>query len=363
MKKWAVILCLSAILGSSYAHAGDNASFDLAASPETQLDRYIEVESEEDGLLKNIKRVAITQFQVEFMTESSASAYASGGFSSPSSATEYVDAKLAGVGINEFQQITDRYYDTLVNDLKNAGIEVVDQAEVLKNPDFKEITSGGKKSPLEESAEAGKGVFVTSHDLPVWFNSEEGFIRKFKISIGKGKKDTDPYQSFGSKMGLMFSGKATAINEPALAKAFDAATLRVRVTVPFVQIKTDSTLTRASTHTKAVIQVEKKVTRLSFVTPDGKHARIRIKEPLVSATGVGELKDVTTSGEKAMQAATTVLSVANSLFGARGGVKVGSTSGKSYSLEANSQLYTETVNAHIDGAQKLMSEGLAKARK
>ena len=49
-------------------------NIDPSVNPESQLENFIEVEGEEDGLLKGIKRVAITQFQIEFMTATSANA-------------------------------------------------------------------------------------------------------------------------------------------------------------------------------------------------------------------------------------------------------------------------------------------------
>jgi len=86
---------------------------------------------------------------------------------SSSNANSYVNAKLEGVGVADFQKLADRYYDTLVSSLKAAGIEVVDQAAVLSQDQFKEMTSGAKASPSEEEAEAGKGIFVSSHGIPL----------------------------------------------------------------------------------------------------------------------------------------------------------------------------------------------------
>jgi len=62
----------------------ESASFDVSAAPESQLAQYVEVEGEADGLFKSINRVAITQFQIEFMTATSANAFAKSGYGSSS---------------------------------------------------------------------------------------------------------------------------------------------------------------------------------------------------------------------------------------------------------------------------------------
>ncbi|MBP6008405.1 MAG: hypothetical protein KA740_11970 [Rhodoferax sp.] len=335
-------------------------NIDPSVNPESQLENFIEVEGEEDGLLKGIKRVAITQFQIEFMTATSANAFAKSGYgSNTTNANTYVNAKLEGVGVADFQKLTDGYYDSLVSSLKTAGIEVVEQALVLGHPDFKEMTSGARSSPSEEDAEAGKGVLVSSRGLPIWFESEDGFIRKASISFGK-KEKTDPYQSFGTQMGQISAAKGAAINEPALMKALDAGSLRVRITVPFMQIKTSTTSSSAKTFSKGTVQIEKWVSRLSFVAPDTKRVRVRLKKPIVATSDVGELKDVTTSGEKAIDAAANVVAIATMFMG--GPVKGTMQSGVSYALQADPQRYADTVNSQLDTTQKLFTAALLKAK-
>jgi len=350
---------LSGLIG---AKPVDGPTIDPGANPEAQLETYIQVEGEEDGLLKGLKRVAITQFQIEFMTATSANAFAQSGYASASSnANVYVNAKLEGVGPEDFQKLADRYYATLVNSMKSAGIEVVDQTLVSDHPQFKEMTSGARASPTEEDAAAGKGVFVSSHGIPIWFESEDGFIRKASISIGFGKKEeTDPYQSFGTQMSQISAAKGAAINEPELIKALDAASLRVRITVPFMQIKTSASSFSAKAESHGSIQIEKWVSRLSFVLPNNKRARVRLKQALVASTPVGELKDVTTTGEKAMDAAANVVAVATMFMG--GPIKGTIQSGTSYALQSDPQRYADVVGAQLDTTQKLFTAALLKAK-
>ena len=348
---------LSNLVGSK---PEETASFDINAAPEVQMGQYVEVEGESEGLFKSIQRVAITQFQLEFMTATSANAFAKSGYgSSSTNANNYVNAKLEGVGIADFQKLADRYYDTLVSSLKSSGIEVLDQAVVMSHPEFKEMTSGAKTSPSEEDAEAGKGVFVSSRSIPIWFDSEDGFIRKASISFGK-KEKTDPYQSMGTQMGQISAAKGAAINEPVLMKSLDAGTLRVRMTVPFMQIKTSATSSSAKTQSKGTVQIEKWVSRLSFVAPDGKRVRVRLKQPVSVASNVGELKDVTTTGEKAIDAAANVVAVATMFMG--GPVKGTIQSGTSYALQADPQRYAETVNVQLDAVQKMFAAALLKEK-
>ncbi len=348
---------LSNLVGSK---TEEPTSFDSSAPPESQLAQYVEVEGETEGLLKTVKAVAITQFQIEFMTATSANAFAKSGYGSSSThANSYVNARLEGVGVEDFQKLADRYYDTLVASLKAAGIDVVDQAAVLSHPEFKEMTSGAKASPVEEDAEAGKGVFVSSRGIPIWFDSEDGFIRKASISFGK-KEKTDPYQSFGTQMGQISAAKGAALNEPALMKSLDAGSLRVRMTVPFMQIKTSTTSTSAKTDSRGTVQIEKWVSRLAFVAPDGKRARVRLKQPVAVSSNVGELKDVTTTGEKAIDAAANVIAVATMFMG--GPVKGTMQSGTSYALQADPKLYADTVSTQLDAVQKMFTAAVLKEK-
>ena len=161
-------------------------------------------------------------------------------------------------------------------------------------------------------------------------------------------------------MGQISAAKGAAINEPALMKALDAGSLRVRITVPFMQIKTSTTSSSAKTFSKGTVQIEKWVSRLSFVAPDTKRVRVRLKKPIVATSDVGELKDVTTSGEKAIDAAANVVAIATMFMG--GPVKGTMQSGVSYALQADPQRYADTVNSQLDTTQKLFTAALLKAK-
>lgn len=94
---------------------------------------------------RELKRVAVTQFAVEFVTNDSQSARTStfgGGGAS-------VTARwaLAGVGEAEFQAAADAFHTRFLRDLAASGLEVVPHEQVLGAAVWKKFAAGGKPYP------------------------------------------------------------------------------------------------------------------------------------------------------------------------------------------------------------------------
>lgn len=107
--------------------------FDPAADSAAQSATYVATQAE--GKLKNVKRIAITNMCVQFVSGKSASGFSAGGLRAY---TRSASAGIpGGLDLARMQAVADAWYDRLEADLKVAGYELLPYEQLAANDLFK----------------------------------------------------------------------------------------------------------------------------------------------------------------------------------------------------------------------------------
>ena len=121
---------------------------DLTAEPAPTADKAVKCENMKK--LKDVKKVVITSFNVQFVTARKANAHSGGAGNGD--ANVYTDVTLKGLDDATFQAITDEAYTNFVNELKASGLEVMPYAEYAAQPDYAKMKGAFVTSPANENA-------------------------------------------------------------------------------------------------------------------------------------------------------------------------------------------------------------------
>src|SRR5512137_829727 len=135
-------------------------TFDFASSPAEAAGTYLATQAE--GKLKGIKRVAITNFCVQFVYGKEAQA-ASSGYWAVYSQTA-TGAIPGGLSPEKMQAVADAYLDRIEADLRAAGMEIVPYEELAANDLYKKFTAKydtGIRVVSREVPAAGKGGTIS----------------------------------------------------------------------------------------------------------------------------------------------------------------------------------------------------------
>lgn len=350
---FAAILALS-----SPAFAGDTPEFfDPQAPAAAMAAKYVEIENPD--YLKNVKRVVIPSFMVEYVTEAKASAELTGIALAVGGASSAL-IRMKGAQPEQFQAVTDRLYEQTVAELARAGIEVVPQAQLKASATFQEIAAKGEKAPREEEAKGGKGVYHTAVDLPLYFMNEQAFIQKL---FSKPKDDI--YLTFGTKFGSGFSTAQIPMLEEKLAKEFDAAVLKVRITfLGGTAQREHSIWTGGSATAQGAASFAPTATRYAFINGNGDKARLSLKST-VNTGHLGELVNVTSTASKAVDVARNTLTVASRLgaaFGMRG-VDLGYGSEVEYEWRVEPGSFEQVIQNYHPAVARMFLASLASVAK
>lgn len=306
---------LGALITAPYSAAWAQ-SFDPAADLNEPAGKFVEIENGDQ--LKGLKRVILPSFLVHFVTESKAEAQIN-GIQVITGAPSNVKITLKGTEEARLQALTEALYARTTAQLAEAGIEVVTPEQLKAKPAYQELVKASAKSPKEEDAKAGKGKFYTPQELPLYYMDEAAFIPKITIKLFGNKPPEDAFLPLGTKMASAFSAGALQTAEQQLAKDFDAAILKVRITVLAGQLNVANNFwTGKDISTTAAASFPPLVNRFAFILPNGNKARLSLKEQ-VSSGPLGELVNVTSAGSQVADVARNALSVALILGGQRGG--------------------------------------------
>ena len=282
------------------------ADLDPAGDIKAQAEKFVKVDNPE--YLAGIKRVVITSYAVDFVSELKYSKSLS-GLEAMIGADSDVTIKLVGSNNEQYQAITDKFYHQTVEQLKAQGIEVVSNEELKALPEFAELAASGVTPvPSEQDATAGKGLFFTTQGLPLQLSDETQFIPTFRAPFTKPKKDD--FLTFGTRFSGGFSAGQAQMIEEKIAKKLGASALKVRLTVLGGQLTPDTSFwSGGKVSTRAAASFVDFVTRYAFITPDGNKTRVALKE--IAETGdIGELVNTTSDGSKATDTAKNVAIVA-----------------------------------------------------
>lgn len=320
--------------GEQYPKIGKPLLFDPSADHAADTS-FLWVNSE--GGAKGVTRVVIPFFQIQFITESDASATANKG------ATSDTLMFLKGPTPDQMQAITDALYDDLVAKLNGAGIEVVTPVEAAGFPAYAAIMADAKPSGAEVK---GMGK-VTSH-----------FYAPHGMGFYLLPTSLPDYSGGGSfaVMGNMDNVK----HEGQLMEQSGAAVLGFRAVVDFAKMKSSDQGFDGHNRIfiwsggKAGIALRPIATQMFLVTPNAKgtmadpqnRMRIELQSPLMIDTGaITSVTDSTTTGQK-------VGSVAGSLIGVMGGTGLHIT--RQYDVTVDPAVWQTDVQGAIMGVEAAM---------
>lgn len=282
------------------------ADLDPAGDIKAQAEKFVKVDNPE--YLSAIKRVVITNYMVDFVSELKYTKSLS-GLEAMIGADSDVSIKLVGSNNEQLQAITEKFYQQTVEQLKAQGIEVVTVEELKALPEFTDLAANGVTPvPSEQDAAAGKGLFFTAQGLPLQLSDETQFIPTFTPPFTKPKKDD--FLTFGTRFSGGFSAGQAQYVEEKIAKKLGASILKVRLTVLGGQLTPDTSFwSGGKVSTRAAASFVDFVSRYAFITPDGNKARVALKE--IAETGdIGELVNTTSDGTKTVDTAKNVALVA-----------------------------------------------------
>lgn len=271
MKRFAALLLPFII---TTAMAKDAPVFDPAADAGDLATSFIEVDNLE--ALAGVKRVAISQFRVEFAVENSAKATSSTNTGWTSTRSQ---VKLVGVPTETLQQVADALQDRLVEDLASAGIEVISHDLVKENAAYKSLAPVLRTSSEPLGTQTGKSVFIGGHGTPYYLTND------------------DKHLGLGTMLGGFSTTQPQNI-EPSMAKELDATVLRVTVMVAFADQKTSGGMFRSSSSvdTELGLTIIPKITGMLAITPGSGKARATLGESIVMGNEIFELRTAKKEG-------------------------------------------------------------------
>lgn len=191
--------------------AGEPGYFDLKAAPETLVADYVDGEGLEK--LAGIKRVVVPQFRIEFQMRAE---------STGSNNSAYVNLK--GVDNATLQRLTDQAYAAFVNDMTARGVEVIGPDRLAGVAEYEPVLRVGK---------ASGETLETKDSISRFFAPSGGRVYQLLRRTDKDR------QGFGSGFATAFSDMQKEIPkaELALAKQYDAPSLKVLLTVSPARVK------------------------------------------------------------------------------------------------------------------------------
>lgn len=312
MRRLFALLLLTA---SFTVAAKDPPPFDPAGDPAQQAATFLK--GSKLDALNGAKRVAISQFRVEFMVENKGSAGSSSTVGWTSSKS---DITLIGVSDELRQSVTDQLYDRLVKELTEAGVEVVPYETLSADENYKSMERIFRRTQEPVGMQAGKSVFVGAHGTPYYLTNDDKHI------------------GLGTALGGFSTVQPQNI-EPRIAESLQATVLRATMSVKFADIKASGGMFRlgSSTQTSEALAWVPDQTQFLFVTPDSGKARITLAKPILMPDDALTLKDITTKGEKATQLAANIVT---GLFAGGGRIE------RHYEATANPEAYQTAINQY-----------------
>jgi len=289
--------------------------------------------------LKDHKQVIITEFNVQFLTSKKASA--SSGRETEGAAHVNSNIKLLGLTNETFQAITDQAYTNFVKGLTALGLEVKPYSDYMARPEYENMKSYLKTSPLEVSASifsGGQPSFVFAPTgMPICLFGDES-------AVGSG-----------SLMSAGMGRSAPHSIEPQIAKESGIAAVHVYLVVDFCQMEAKGGVFSytATVDTKPQMSIAK-ISRCLFVFGGGMTGGLEYVKMKNNAFGkdeyVSALNDVTTTGQKVGDAAAGVIGI---LGGTGGTYKT-----RSYEAVADPALYQAAAIKYLTAVQDLMLDGI-----
>ena len=175
----------AATQATSPAMAASSQSAPLAASGLPDLDPDAHFKGKMGGTFgKNVtdilpayRRVAVAGFRVAFVTKDSATAQVRASSflgRDTSGARMTVNAALEGVDAATMQAVTDKAYANFIEQLKQAGREVVPQDELKEFMSGVQVTPSSPEKPFTREVQSQTVQLFAPTGMPLWFIHIEG---------------------------------------------------------------------------------------------------------------------------------------------------------------------------------------------
>lgn len=146
----AALFAVTAGLAAAHSAPAESVAVDADFNPAAQAGSLVEI-AQDRSTLKGLKRVAVTQFNIDFVTQDSVSAETS-GFASAGRASVTGFYALVGVAEPEFQRLAERAYAEFVAGLRAEGLEVVSPAELAAAPSWQRLVASSTPLPLRSES-------------------------------------------------------------------------------------------------------------------------------------------------------------------------------------------------------------------
>lgn len=254
----------------------------------------------EGKALKDVKKVAVPLFSVEFVIADNESAQTS-GFGSTGRASAAAYYKLIGVSEPDFQAITNALHERFLADLKAAGMEVLPYEQVAASPTYKKLAAGGTPSPIKSDS----AITVAPAGMPIY-----GFN---KTQTGGTSSGASLFGAL-SQMGAGFGAVGAALDGVALQKELGVSLIEVQMKVNFVQLTNNNKgfLGRLSDTASVEGKVSPSVGSAMFRVQSTTQGSLTLTNPLAldNAAFIEVRKKPTTAGDVAGAVALAVLQLA-----------------------------------------------------
>jgi hypothetical protein len=336
----ATALCLSLPL-SALANT-DPLTIDANFKPAAQA--ALALDLKDNQALKGLRRLALTQVNLEFVTLDSVSAQTS-GFGSAGRASATGIYKLVGAGEPEFQALAEALHAALQKQLRDAGIEVVAQEQVSGAPTWRKLVATG--TPLPERSD--RAVVV---GLPG--GAQYGVSRLAAATKKTGLLDQV------SAIGAGFAAVGNASDNLALQQELGGAALaELTLRVHFAQLSNHNRgfFGRLSDQAKVSARVHPIVTHATLAVQAGATvSTLELKQPLLlDPESFVELRQqAKTAGDVAGAVAVGLLRLA---IGSKD-----SHSAEAYEAVTEPARYRERVGAGLASVGELLVARLAAER-
>lgn len=301
--------------------------------------------SQHTEALKGLRRVALTQFNVEFITEDSVSSQTS-GFAAAGRASVTGYYRLAGVGEPDFQAVADALHAEVLAALAEQGLEVVTPAQIAAAPTWQRLVAAGDVLPRrQESAlvvgPAGSALYGVSK-LQAAGSGQKGLFAAVAMLGSAG----DALASGGDNMALQ-------------KELGDAAVLELSLSVHFASLADESRgfLGRLGSSAKISAKARPIVRRAMLNVQRGPlGTQLMIEAPLLlDGAAFTEVREqASTKGEVAGAIALGLLKAA---IGSKD-----SHSQSKYEVLADPALYRERVGAGLRQTIGLLLTRMASER-
>lgn len=171
--------------------------YDFAAGPAPQSGQYVELVRGSN--IRDVKKVGIVNFSIEFALYKSASAVGSGTGSGSRAVS--LEKQIPPPEVAALQAITDRLYQKVQEDFKAMGVEVVPFETLKATRNFAELAPAQHASPWVTDTKDSQSVFIAPTGMPLYMDNPEraDFLKGVGMSFGTNTRMKEVMMTYDLK--------------------------------------------------------------------------------------------------------------------------------------------------------------------